>query len=178
MITRPRAIAKRRTSVSLRFFGLVVTALLAAMTANAQAPQPSPTAIAAAKELIEAKGSTNIFDPVVPGVIETAKNMFLRTNPSLSKDLNDVAAVLRNEFAAKRTEIANEVARTYAQRFTEQELKDAVAFYKTPLGKKITTEEPRILEQSMTNVQTWAERFSDEVVARVRAEMKKRGHNI
>ena len=72
----------------------------------------------------------------------------------------------------------NEVAKLYAIRFTEQELKDALAFYKSPLGRKLLEQEPNLLDQSMKNAQTWADKFSEEVIAKMRAEMKKRGHEI
>jgi uncharacterized protein len=144
----------------------------------APAQEPPPGAIAAAKELIEMKGAMNMFDPLVPGVIETAKNTFLRTNPGLSKDLNEVAAALRTEHAGKRADIANEIARTYASQFTEKELREVIAFYKTPAGKKVIEVEPRVLEQSMTRVQSWAERFSEDMMKRFRADMRKKGHNL
>jgi hypothetical protein len=72
----------------------------------------------------------------------------------------------------------NEVAKLYASRFTEQELKDTLAFYKSPLGKKLLVEEPLILDQSMRNAQSWADRLSQEVIGKIRTEMKKRGHDI
>jgi hypothetical protein len=119
-----------------------------------------------------------MFDSLVPGVIETAKNTLLRTSPNLSKDLNDVATQLRTENAGRRAEINNEMARIYAQRFTEKEIKDAVAFYRTPLGKKIIEVEPQVLEASMTRIQTWADQFSENMMTRFRAEMKKKGHTL
>jgi hypothetical protein len=157
-----------------------VAAMLAALAHAGPAPaqEPSPAAVAAAKELIEMKGALNMFEPLVPGVIETAKNAYLRTNPGLSKDLNEVAAALKTEYAGKRADIANEIARTYAAQFTEKELRDVIAFYKTPAGKKVIDVEPRVLEQSMTRVQSWAERFSDDMMKSFRAEMKKKGHNL
>ena len=75
-------------------------------------------------------------------------------------------------------EIVNDVAKLYASRFTEQELKDILAFYKSPLGRKLIVEEPAILDQSMKNAQVWAENLSQEVIAKMRTEMKKRGHDI
>jgi hypothetical protein len=38
-------------------------------------------------------------------------------------------------------------------------------------------EEPKALDQSMSFAQDWSRKFSDEVLAKIRAEMKKRGHN-
>ena len=145
--------------------------------ADAQQP-PSASAIASAKEVITAKGATALYSPLVSGVIERTKSVFLQTNPMLGKDLNEVAAKLHNEYGARSAELVNEVAKLYASRFTEQELKDTLAFYKSPLGRKLIVEEPAILDQSMKTAQTWAENLSQEVIAKMRAEMKKRGHDI
>lgn len=171
--SRARVSAARRGLV-----GLALACGLVAFAPTGSAQEPPAPAVAAAKELIELKGATNMFESVVPGVIETAKNMYLQTNTSLAKELNDIAAQLKNEYATKRTEISNEMARVYAQQFTEKEIKDAVAFYRTPLGKKLIDVEPKVLEQSMTNIQNWAERFSEEVLSKFRAEMRKKGHNL
>lgn len=149
-----------------------------AFTGAARAQQPSPAAVTLARELLDLKGAVNMFDPLVPGIIETVKNNYVPTNMNLIKELNEVAALLRTEFAPKRIEIINEVATLYAQRFSEQELKDVVAFYKTPSGKKFVTEEPLVIDQSLQRAQAWSQRLSEEVLARFRAEMKKRGHEL
>src|SRR6516165_3473501 len=146
--------------------------------ATADAQQPSPSAVATAKEVITAKGATALYSPLVSGVIERTKSVFLQTNPMLGKDLNEVAAKLHSEYGARSAELVNEVAKLYASRFTEQELKDTLAFYKSPLGRKLIVEEPAVLDQSMKTAQTWAENLSQEVIAKMRAEMKKRGHDI
>ena len=88
------------------------------------------------------------------------------------------ALKLRAEYAPRSAEVVNEVARLYAARFTEQELNDTLAFYKSPLGRKLLVEEPSILDQSMRNAQSWADRLSQEVIGKIRAEMKRRGHEI
>ncbi|MBX6427169.1 MAG: DUF2059 domain-containing protein [Variibacter sp.] len=174
----PCAINGSRRRAFVRPPVLLLASVLLAWSGAASAQQPTPAALAAAKELIELKGAAHMFDPVVPGVIETAKNTFLRTNPDLAKDLNEVAAQLRQEYANKRGEISDLMAQTYAQHFTEDEIKQALAFYRTPLGKKLIQEEPRILEQSMAQVQNWGDQFSEHIIGRIRAEMRKRGHNL
>ena len=173
----PAAIARRGRATAVVVLGAALALLLHAGPARAQ-QEPSPAAVAAAKELIELKGAMAMFEPLVPGVIETAKNTFLRTSPGLSKDLNEVAAALRTEFAGKRAEIADEIARSYAAQFTDKELREVIAFYKTPAGKKMIDAEPRVLEQSMTRVQSWADRFADDMMTRFRADMRKKGHNL
>jgi hypothetical protein len=153
-------------------FAFVLTAGAAA------AQQPSAAAIATAKEVITAKGADALYSPLVSGVIERTKTVLLQSNPMVGKDLNEVAAKLHAEYASRSTEILTEVAKLYASHFTEQELKDTLTFYKSPLGRKLVAEEPVILDQSMKTAQTWAEALSREVIAKMRGEMKKRGHDI
>ena len=142
--------------------------------AHAQAQAPSASAIATARELVQTKGGNAMFDPVIVSVVEQTKGALLQTNPQLSKDLNDVAAQLRGEFAARRDELITQAAKLYAERFSEQELKDMLAFYTSPLGKKMSTVEP----QHVLELLQWGQRVSEEVMNRFRAEMKKKGHNL
>ncbi len=104
---------------------------------RARHQQPTPAALAAAKEIVSVTGATALFNPLIAGVVEQAKNLFLQQNPGLSKDLNEVAAKMRTDLAPRFDELSNEVARIYAVHFTEAELKELAAFYKTPVGKKL-----------------------------------------
>jgi uncharacterized protein len=169
--------AKARYAMMLTL-GSTLALALALSVGTAGAQQPSAAALAAAKEVITVKGASAIYDPLVPGVIEQAKNVLLQSNPMLGKDLNEVAGKLRTDYASRSTEVINDMAKLYASRFTEQELKDTLAFYRSPLGRKLMTEEPQILDQSMRSAQTWANRLSEEIIGKFRVEMKKRGHEI
>ena len=163
-------------SRSIRAVALALA--LAAGSATAEAQQPSATALATAKEVIAVKGGTAIYEPIVPGVIEKAKRVLMQTNPTLGKPMNEIAAALRAEYASRTEELVNEAAKLYALRFTEQELNELLAFYKTPLGRKMVMEEPGILDESLQNAQRWANRLSEEIIGKFRAEMKKKGHEI
>jgi hypothetical protein len=169
--------------MSLRAAALALAIALAAPAAAQQAP--SPAAVALAKEILGLKGATAMWEPVIPGVIARVRQaviannaLMAQSNPSFAKDLNDIVNALVTEFAAKGAELTNDVAQTYAEHFTEAELKDLVTFYKSPLGKKVISEEPKVIDESAGKIQKWAEQFSETVLARVRAEMKKKGHEI
>ena len=118
-------------------FAAVLAASVCAGLASAQAQEPSANAIAMAREIMTLKGGNMLFERIVPGVIENTKNSFVPTNPQLGKPLNEVADILHKEFEPKKAEIVTEVARVFARRFTEQELKDIVTFYRSPVGKKL-----------------------------------------
>lgn len=157
---------------------LTCLTLAQAQDARAQSVQPSAAAVALAKEIVELKGATTMFDSIIVGVIEYHKNILLQGNPTAQKDLDDVTRRLAAELAPRRSEVQMEVVRGYAGRFTEQELKEILAFYKTPIGRKLITEEPKGVDDATKRVDAWAAKYAEEVLAKIRAEMKKRGHNL
>ena len=53
-----------------------------------------------------------------------------------------------------------------------------MAFYKLRVGKKLLVEQPAVVDASMKFAQDWANKLSDEVIKRMREEMKKRGHDL
>ncbi len=160
------------------FAAAALVLVAAAATVRAQSAQPSAAAVAIAKEIVELKGATNMFDTVIPGVIEHHKRIMLQADPTMQRDLDDVGARLIKEFTPRTVEVQLEIARGYASRFTEQELKDILTFYKTPLGKKLIIEEPKGVDEATRRVDAWAAKYAEDVLARLRAEMKKKGHNL
>ena len=146
--------------------------------APAIAQQPSPSAIATAKELLQVKGATAMFEPIIPGIIENTNNLILPTNPGLFKDVNEVATKLRSELAPRRSEPVDRIARFYALKFTEAEMKEIIAFYKSPVGRKFVTEEPPVIDQGLQSAEEWSRQMADEVMNKFRAEMKKKGHDL
>jgi uncharacterized protein len=156
----------------------VIAVALVAFSPAAHSQQPSAAAMATAKELVTVTGATALFNPLIAGVIEQAKILFLQQDPALNKDLTEVAAKLRTEMAPRFSEVTDEVARLYASRFTDRELKDILVFYQSPVGKKLLAQQAQVIDASVKFAQNWANKLSDEVVAKMRAEMKKRGHNL
>ena len=162
--------------------GLVLGLALAVAPAQAQTqaapPPPSPAAIAAAKELLAMKHADQMYANAVPGVVERTKTELMQTNINYQKDLNEVAVIVAQKLASRTAEVGEGMAKVYASQFTEQELKDLVTFYKTPLGQKLLTAEPRSIQLSMQYLNNWAQQFSEVVNGEFRAEMRKRGKAI
>jgi hypothetical protein len=178
------AITKIAVAGAARFALLAVALMVLGDVARAEpkaAPlprEPSASAMKIAREILDLKNSGYLFQPMVPGVIERVKSMLLQTNPALKKDLDDVAANLRKAYAPRFNELMTDIAWLYASRFTEAELKEIANFYRTALGKKVIELEPRIFDDAMLGLPKWQEKLSEEVIARFRAEMKKRGHDL
>jgi uncharacterized protein len=164
--------------------GMALSLALSVLPASAQqatpAPQPelkpvSATAMQAARDLLAVKNVTQVYSAAVPNIIQRTKDQFLANNLSYQKDLNEVATTVAKTMAGKEKEIGEQMAKIYANDFTEQELKDLTAFYKSPLGQKVLMQEPKSIQASMTFMGQWAQSFGESVVAQFRAEMAKRG---
>jgi uncharacterized protein len=168
-----------------RFFtalGLALGLALAGVPAAAQQPAPlkpaSPAAAAAAKEILAMKNASAMYASAVPNIVQQTKDQLMQSNINYQKDLNEVAVVVAQKLAGREKEIGEGMANVYANEFTEQELKDIVAFYKSPLGKKLLASEPRAIQFSMSYMKQWAQIFSETVNGEFRAEMRKRGKEI
>jgi hypothetical protein len=82
------------------------------------------------------------------------------------------------QLAGREKEIGEGMANVYANEFSEQELKDLVTFYKSPLGQKLLATEPRAVQFSIAYMNQWAQAFAETVNGEFRAEMRKRGKEI
>ena len=162
--------------------GLALGLALAGVPAAAQQPPPlkpaSPAAAAAAKEILAMKNASAMYASAVPNIVQQTKDQLMQSNINYQKDLNEVAVVVAQKLAGREKEIGEGMATVYANEFTEQELKDLVAFYKSPLGKKLLASEPRAIQFSMSYMKQWAQIFSETVNGEFRAEMRKRGKEI
>ncbi len=157
---------------------VALAALGPAAHAQTKTKPPPAASLAVAQELIRVTRATVVFNPLIAGVVEQAKLLFLQQNPGLAKDLNEVAAKLRKDLQPRFHEVTDEVALLYARNFTEKELKEILAFYKSPAGQKLLEKQPQVVDNSMSFAQNWANKLSEEVVSKMREEMKKKGHDL
>ena len=164
--------------IALRRIGAAAGLALAVSAAPAWADEAQDAKLKTAREVIDVSGAAETFDGIVPIFLDEAKRTFVRTRPELSKDFDEVIKTLQPEFEARREQLLNEVATVYAERFSDQELTDIKTFYMTPSGKKLVQILPAVLQASYEKTNAWSRQMSQDVVSRMRQEMKKRGHDI
>jgi uncharacterized protein len=162
--------------------GLALGLALVGVSAGAQQPPPlkpaSPAALAAAREILTMKDAGAMYAGAVPNIVQRTKDQLLQNNLNYQKDLNEVAVIVAQKMAGREKEIGEGMAKVYANEFSEQELKDLVTFYKSPLGQKLLASEPKAIQLSMSYMNQWAQTFAEAVNGEFRAEMRKRGKEI
>jgi hypothetical protein len=164
--------------VMAAIIAVVAIAIVKPAAAQAPAAKPSTSSLLLAKQIVELKGVKQMMDPVVVGVVEKVKGVIMQQNFMWQKDINEVAVQMHKEFDNRSGELVDGAARAYASHFTEAELKQILTFYQSPVGQKMIVEEPKAIDDSMRDTAQWADDLSVDIMNRMRAEMKKRGHDI
>ena len=117
-----------------------------------------------------------MYANAVPNIVQRTKDQLLQNNLNYQKDLNEVAVIVAQKLAGREKEIGDGMAKIYASDFTEQELKDLVTFYKSPLGQKmLTTGAEGDSAEHGLHEPVGAAVLPKSVNGEFRAEMRKRG---
>jgi hypothetical protein len=141
------------------------------------APIP-PSQFAAARALVIASGLSRSFQGTVSGLTRQLAATVTSTRPDLTADLNIVLQQLAPEFDQQSDAMINDAARIYASAMTEQDLKDSVDFFNSPVGKRYVDSEPLIITNVDAVMTQWSQEVSRDMMDRVRAEMEKKGHDF
>ena len=89
---------------------------------------------------------------------------------SFKKSMPQVADEFWNEFKkeVKAEDIVNLIIPIYDKYFTENEINELIAFYNTPVGKKMTMSLPSIAQESMAVGQIWGRSIGEKVIKRLK----------
>ncbi|MCI0734933.1 MAG: DUF2059 domain-containing protein [Beijerinckiaceae bacterium] len=139
---------------------------------------PSPSHLAAAKALVVVSGISRSFSIIIPQFLDQIGSSLTQTRPELRSDLNIVLTQLKPEFDKQVDEMVGIAAQIYVKLMSEHELKAAVTFFEGPAGRRYVESQPAFLTEVVTAMQGWQGKISTDLMARVRAEMKKKGHEL
>lgn len=165
---------------------LLAAACLAAAPVLAQTAAP-PAPAAAALSPSHAKAARDMAAvmglelPIAEILNETRAQLirtYATTRPELGKDLEAVLNGLIPEIAQKKDEIVQQAVQVVGSAFTEAELTELTKFFTSPVGVKYQKEQPAVFQAYVARVQAWQQSMATTIIARVREEMKKKGHTL
>ncbi|MDB5643197.1 MAG: hypothetical protein JWN07_2514 [Hyphomicrobiales bacterium] len=132
-----------------------------------------------ARELVQLAGIDRGFQGFVPEMLRELNGNLTRTRPELLADMNVVMnETIVPEFMKRTGEMTDQAARIVAASMTDDELKQTVVFLKTPAGKKYVDMQPQVMNGVISSLDAWNRQLAVEMMDRVRAEMKKKGHDL
>jgi uncharacterized protein len=161
----------------LAFFAGAMIVAAHAEPAPAQ-QEPAASHLAAARQLVVVSGMSRSFATVVPQVMYRLTTTFTQTRPELAHDLDVVLTEIKPEFDKQADQMIDTAAHIFARLMSEQEIKSVNTFFESETGKKYVQIQPTFFNDVVNAMQTWQQKLSEEMVARAREEMKKKGHDF
>jgi hypothetical protein len=125
-----------------------------------------------ADKLVQITGTARLFDSLLPNIADEAKNSFIRSNPQMQLGIIAVVDKVAVEMVARRPELDAYLARVWASGFTNDEMRELIAFYTTDTGKKFAQLHPQVLAVQTAAAEEWAKSVAAELDARVREELR------
>lgn len=112
------------------------------------------TKIASVRALLELTGSGNMGVQVVQNLLASYKKSF----PNVPQEFwDDFLAEVNPDLLVKL------VIPIYARYYSTDEINKLIEFYQTPLGKKIISTMPQVMQESMKAGQVWGEEMGKKV---------------
>jgi len=133
----------------------------------------SPETKQLADKLVQVTGSARVFDSVLPNIADQAKNGFIRSNPQMQLGIIAIVDRVAVELVSRRPELDDYLARVWASGFTDDEMRDLIAFYSTDTGKKFATTFTKVLAVEAAAADIWGQSIAAEMDQRVKDELSK-----
>lgn len=137
----------------------ILLVLAVVISAQSFAQTTGSPAIAHAKELLVAMGTA-----------KNAKQVIEMMVASYKQNMPEVPTVFWDEFQKEISmdELIDLVAPIYAKYYTDDELVQLIAFYKSPLGQKLTDKLPAITQESFAAGQEWGKKVGEKVAGKLK----------
>lgn len=132
---------------------IIITALFLMNTkAFAQLGDPPPMALPVTTETLKAAEEMLLAAHVDKQVIQSAYDAFNSTGSSVPTEKKQAYFKVIKQFVDKYCGwdvLKTHIVKLYAEAYTLNELKELTAFYKTPLGQKLASQQMQLSQQVM-----------------------------
>jgi hypothetical protein len=151
---------------------------MAAELEKAEEESFEPEHLEKAARLIRLTGAAEGFDDILPVIAEQTMTLFIRSNPSIGADIEEVTTTVAIDMAKRRRELNEVLHKVWARRFTPEEMDDLIAFFSSETGQKFAELTPVVTALSVGASKQWSDKIATDMVTEVRAGLRERGHNL
>jgi hypothetical protein len=135
-----------------------------------------PKALELAAEVVDAAGMKSIATQMMSQIGPGLTQMVVQANPGKESEANEVMQrFIIPRIQEQIPELLHEAALLYAKHFSTDELGQMVAFYKSTVGQKLVSEQPKMMQEMAMVAQTWGQKIAIESLKAYADEFKKRG---
>lgn len=154
---------------------LLVAAGLLVAAAAAQA-QTTDAQKDLARELLETIRLTQQIDRTMAIVAEKTAEFMRQSRPQMAaEEAKAYGEIYAAELKARSGALVDEIALLYAKEYSEDDLRQIIGFYKSPIGQKYLDTQPKLTASGASLGKAWEDTNEEAVLRSVAAEMRKRG---
>lgn len=158
---------------------VVVLMLLVALPVCGFAQEIATSKEKAINELLEVTGAKQVGIQMGMAINQSLAASLKAQNPNIPPRALEI---LGEETQTMMTENVDalfaSIVPVYAEFFTEKEIRDMLAFYETPTGKKTIATMPQILNKSMMIGQQWGQSLVPQLVTNLERRFKEEGIKV
>ena len=155
------------------FIRISMLAFIATTTFSAAGAQElSPDHLALAREYVEITDQAKVYEITLIETGIATMRTIISQNPEITDEVSAAIGVVIQDYSTQKDRLFDQFARVYALRFSEAELAEIVAFYKSDVGLKLTEENVGANRELQTVMQVFRSNLNNEFFAKVRAELR------
>jgi hypothetical protein len=163
----------------IRMFRALLILLGTVVALPAAAQQVTPESLAASRELMALTRSDQTLDQVISMMLPQISQMLVQSNPEKGPVIESILSeFLLPEMRKSVPGAIDDIAKLYARTFTEAELRDVIAFYKSPTGQKFIERQPALLTELNMAGQKWGERAAINALRNLKPKFKEQGIEV
>jgi hypothetical protein len=159
---------------------LLCLGIALACAAQTRPAKPATDAALTAKhqdteKLMELVGTRRILRELFDQDIEAQITAMRRARPDVPDQFwQDFTAEFKRQ--ASPDDLMKVILPIYDRHFTHQEIRQLIAFYESPLGRKISTTLPEIQQESVEAGRAWGEQLGDRMNAELKQRLAEKGY--
>lgn len=132
---------------------LILGITILSFSANAQSKNEK------IKQLLELTGSGKLGIQMMDQMISSFKNSYSAVNQEFWEDFKK---------EINPGDIENMILPIYDKYYTETDIDQLIAFYNSPIGKKMIATMPQVMQESVSAGQNWGRKIGEKVLARLK----------
>jgi uncharacterized protein len=140
--------------------------------------QPSPESLAAARELATVARLDESMRGILPMIMQQLKPAVVQGRKEVERDFDNLNPVFIGVMNDRMKEFTDLIAVIYANHFSAAELRDIIAFYRTPTGQKFVQSQAPLAQQAMNAGQQFAQKLITDMQEKMKQELRKKGHTL
>ena len=173
-----------------RYFAILLVLMFIAATNSAVAQDANENAKQSKKPEIEQRHlnvafetvfitrTSRAYGEVLPNLARRVKARLVKRSPKLKKQIERAVDEVALTLVERQGELDLLIARSWAERFSLQELRDISAFFATPTGTKLAKANTELIATGLDIAREWGQQMGIEMMQAVTENLKKQGHQL